>query len=300
MRDVKGAFDNVWHLGLKLKIDRLLLPAEITRLLSDFLEDRTFQVRVGSHLGPSFPILSGVPQGSNLSPTLYNLYISDISDPLNDCHQFIYADDITQVVTSPWRSREILADRTAADIERVNRFEKEWKIQTNQRKFKVVPIAQRCPEPLVVEGDIQPYSSHAKMLGLTIGRFSYKQHVSERSAQAKANLSKLRRFQNLPLNKRKLLYTAFIRPILEYPPIPLAAVSTHQQLRLQRVQNRAVSFITRRDWTLHETMESLHRSLKLPAMNRILQIRASDTWKRVQFHYPEEFEWLSQPIRGED
>ena len=53
LRDVNGAFNNVWHSGLKHKILHLDLPFLIKKLLCDFLEDRNFRERVSHHIGQS-------------------------------------------------------------------------------------------------------------------------------------------------------------------------------------------------------------------------------------------------------
>lgn len=74
LRDVSKAFDKVWHIGLKCKILHLGLPAHVERLLCHFLDDRTARIGIGSHLDPSFPLETGVPQGSVLSPTLHYLH----------------------------------------------------------------------------------------------------------------------------------------------------------------------------------------------------------------------------------
>ena len=42
--DVKKAFDNVWHNGLRHKIYQLNLPTRLCRWLSDFLVGRAIQV----------------------------------------------------------------------------------------------------------------------------------------------------------------------------------------------------------------------------------------------------------------
>ena len=49
LRDVKSAFDRVWHFGLKYKLLGLGLPHCVTRMLYSFLDDRTASVRVGNY-----------------------------------------------------------------------------------------------------------------------------------------------------------------------------------------------------------------------------------------------------------
>ena len=48
--DVKKAFDNVWHNGLRYKIFQLDLPTEMTRWLSDILVGRVIQVNVNGFM----------------------------------------------------------------------------------------------------------------------------------------------------------------------------------------------------------------------------------------------------------
>ena len=66
--DVKKAFDNVWHNGLRLKIFQLDLPTKMMRWLSDFLAGRLIQVNVNNFFSSQINPNAGVPQGSVLSP----------------------------------------------------------------------------------------------------------------------------------------------------------------------------------------------------------------------------------------
>ena len=296
LRDVKGAFDKVWHSGLQYKLLQLELPPLIEKLICNYLAERCFKVRVGHHLGMVYPIHSGVPQGSILSPSLYNIFVADMPDPIADAHHIIYADDVTQIVTTPWRNPRAIVPRTVAEITQLNSYEKQWKIQTNTNKFKVISIRTRNPRPLTIDNVAQPFSERGTMLGLTITRTGLAAHVSEKVAQAKSRLSKLYRFRQLPSATKKMLYMALVRPILEYPAVPLVNLSATRLLTLQRVQNRAVSFITNRDWRNHESMETLHKQINLLPLNQVIHNRAKGIWRRVESTCPAEFERLSAPL----
>jgi hypothetical protein len=74
--DVAQAFDRVWHKGLLYKIRFLPTPFYLT--LNSYLSLRTFQVRCADELSETHIAKAGVPQGSILAPTLYNIYTSDI------------------------------------------------------------------------------------------------------------------------------------------------------------------------------------------------------------------------------
>ncbi|GBP35810.1 Probable RNA-directed DNA polymerase from transposon BS [Eumeta japonica] len=75
--DVQQAFDRVWHKGLLCKIKKIL-PHSYYLLMSSYLCDRTFQVKLRDARSSLYTCLAGVPQGSVLGPVLYNIFTSDL------------------------------------------------------------------------------------------------------------------------------------------------------------------------------------------------------------------------------
>lgn len=86
-------------------------------------------------MGQEFQLHAGVPQGSSSSPTLYTLYISDISQPGPSTTNIQHADDITQMITYQGKSRNFMAIRTVNDIEKINEYEK--KVE-EKKKYKLI------------------------------------------------------------------------------------------------------------------------------------------------------------------
>ncbi len=60
--------------------------------------------------------------------------------------EVMYADDNTQVITSPSKSKPMMKLKVEREIERTNKFERKWKIQTSKEKFKIIPNAQHTAQ----------------------------------------------------------------------------------------------------------------------------------------------------------
>ena len=69
------------------------LGGRLPNFVSNFLSDRSFNVRIGSTLSDTFKQEQGIPQGSILSPTLFNVKINYFVKCVNDTDSSLYEDD---------------------------------------------------------------------------------------------------------------------------------------------------------------------------------------------------------------
>jgi hypothetical protein len=76
--DFSNAFDTVWHNGLLYKLSRCGVQGRMLRWLRDYLTGRSFKVFFEGEYSVLHGIKAGVPQGAILSPTLFNVVMSDI------------------------------------------------------------------------------------------------------------------------------------------------------------------------------------------------------------------------------
>ena len=93
--DLTVAFDTVNDNVLLSKIVRSTLPGTTCRWLSNYLRGSQSVTSCGGVKSNARIVHTGVPQGSQISPTLSSLYISDIPRPTESVKRICYVDNIT-------------------------------------------------------------------------------------------------------------------------------------------------------------------------------------------------------------
>ena len=281
-RDIEKAFDRVWQRGLKYRLTQLTLQPNLTKILSHYLDNRSASIQIEDYEGPRVQIECGVPQGGCLSTTLFNIYTKDIPDKLYPWkHNTYYADDITQIVRGTNYSE--ISQVWAAETSSINKFEDNWLITTNMRKFKLLDFESRNERTLQHRrlGLNCTTTKEAKILGLTLTTHGIAKHVTNNTNKAAAQLSKLWRFRNLSQDNRRKLYLMLVRPHLIYPCIPLHVTNNYSMYKLQKIQNQGIDFILERRRAYAETSEYRHRLAKLEPINMILQRNATKIWNSI-------------------
>ena len=86
--DLQKAYDTTWKYGILQDLHNMGLRGNLPIFIGNFLTDRTFQVHLGTIFSDKIFHQEGVPQGANLSTTLFNVKINDIVqqvDPGVEC-----------------------------------------------------------------------------------------------------------------------------------------------------------------------------------------------------------------------
>lgn len=100
--------------------------------------------------------------------------------------------------------------------------------------------------PLIVNGFVIPYSDTVKNLGVIFDTtLSWTEHCNALVRKVFGTLAELRRnISYIPPNIRKILVTSLVMPHLDYPTLLFTDISDYNNVKIQRVQNACIRFIT--------------------------------------------------------
>ena len=91
--DLERAFKTTWKYGIMKDLHNIGLRGRLPNFISNFLSNRSFNVRIGSAWSDTFKQEQGVSQGSILSPTSFNIKINNIVKCVNNIHSSLYVDN---------------------------------------------------------------------------------------------------------------------------------------------------------------------------------------------------------------
>jgi hypothetical protein len=139
--DTEKAFDITWHLGLLYKLSKLEYSTSSIKLIGSFLSQRKFSVSVEGEMSTPREMQAGVPHGSVLSPTFFNMCIND-APQTHGVHLALFANDTYIYMRQIARRFSLLENSSAVSAQ--------WRPGVSSGMSKLIKVRHRGSTSLAV------------------------------------------------------------------------------------------------------------------------------------------------------
>ena len=211
-----------------------------------WLEDRKQRVVLNGEASEWADVLSGVPQGSVLGPTLFLIFINDIDKAVEVTSSVLlkFADDtkVGRVVESEEQREEL-----QSTINRLVGWSVEWQMLFNSEKCHILHLGPRNAKyEYTMEGRVLEGVESEKDVGVIVHK-SLKPSMQCAKAAGRANaiLGQLSRAVSYRDKDTFLkLYKVYVRPHLEYAVASWSPWTVGDREVLEKVQRRALGMVS--------------------------------------------------------
>ena len=245
--DFSKAFDKVPHNELLLKLSNYGVDTYTLNWIKNFLKNRKQCVVLEGVKSNYTPVLSGVPQGSVLGPTLFLAFINDL--PLYvKSNVRLFADD-TVIYLTVKSVDDCL--QLQQDLHNLEIWESDWKMKFNISKCNVLRFTRRRHPVLYnykLHGHYLDTVDSTKYLGVHLSNdLRWNEHVKNISSKANKTLGFLKRnLRHCPSKTKETAYRTLIRPTIEYCSTVWDPFTAKNIKSVEMVQRRAARWVLNR------------------------------------------------------
>jgi hypothetical protein len=267
--DFHKAFDQVSHHRLHEVLKFYGIQGPLFGWIQSFLNGRKQRVCLEGTASEWTNVLSGVPQGSVLGPTLFVLFVNTLPDVVTHSQIYLFADDAKVFKTI---TRDNDRTQLQQDLDAMLLWTHKSLLQFNPDKCTKMTIRREKPtDPLNTPREYQiadttlKNSTAERDLGVIMeSDLSFEQHMYNKINKANRIMAVIRRtYSYLDDDSFLLLYKGLVRPHLEYcNQVWQPHLHKHTD-SIENVQRRATKLIPGyRDLSYEERL----RKLKLPTL----------------------------------
>ena len=180
--DLTAAYDTVNHRILLLKVARMVKNKTIVNIIKSLLSNRRFFVEMDGRKSRWRKQKNGLPQGSVLAPTLFNIYTNDQPE-FPDIRRFIYADDLC--LATKLTTFETIEKRLTDALSQLTEYYNRNSLNANPGKTQVCAFHLKnhiANKKLKVQwnGQQLEHTDFPVYLGVTLDRtLTYSAHVKK-------------------------------------------------------------------------------------------------------------------------
>ena len=249
--DLKKAFDCVDHNILTEKLMKFGCIGNTLNCFKSYLTDRKQMCKVNQTTSKSRTISCGVPQGSNLGPILFLLYVNDLPNCLKSTSASMFADDTN--LTASGNTITELHNKLNNDLENIHQWLLANKLTLNTSKTEYMMVGSRQKlgkgedDTHIKLGDNKIKKvKETKTLGVIVDdQLKWNSHINTVSTKVSKGIGMIRRMKAfVPQSTLISVYNAIILPHFDYCSLVWDVGNAYSLEKLQKMQNRAARVIT--------------------------------------------------------
>jgi hypothetical protein len=318
--DLSKAFDSIDHSLLLEMLVAFQVGSKSIEWFKSYLTDREIITRVGNSLSQPRQLTYGVPQGSVLSPLLFNLYTSDMINAVESCELTTFIDDTKISKSFLIKDFRLGLYQLQKDLSNVFSWCSWRSMQMNPAKtqfmvFGTKKMLEKLPIGLQISFCGQQFTAakSVKYVGVTLDEnLTMTLHVDQQVKSASFAIKRISQIRHLISEKTaKQLIMSLAFPKIFYGSQCVAALG--EMARLQKVQNYAARVVKQnytrdhisptikelgwlrvKDWISARSLQLLYDSLK--SVNRFKLTGV--TFCRNQRDVVIQLDWSTHEVRA--
>ena len=198
---MRKAFDIIDHDILISKLSKSGVTGNELKWFTSYLHERKQFVSCEGVESQWRLITHGVPQGSVLGPTLFNIHINGIADACKDSEAALYSDD-TEIHASS-KDIDVAEQRVDQDLESIVMWWNQNGLISNHKKCEAMLIGSRYTVKnarelqIILDGNPMKQSEYYKHLGVYIDNcLTWNKHITYIKSRVYPKLKLLNRISH--------------------------------------------------------------------------------------------------------
>ena len=212
--DLQKTFDTKNHEFLLFKLEAYVVGGVCLDWFTSYLSKRSQCVSINGKVSKPLLIDCDVPQGSNLGPLLFIIYVNDFPNSCKNIIPFLFADDANCVYARPKNETSTIQD----EVEHIPGWMAMNKLSQIIPKTELVHFLNCKDESIVLKNTEITSTEYVKYLGILLDKnVTYAFHVKRvlnKLAKHVCIINRLRHFTSSSVVIR--YHKTYIKPIIQY------------------------------------------------------------------------------------